>query len=328
MKGGICLEKERSSSAILALLLRYKMVFVLLAMVVFLSLATDVFMTPTNVTNVLRQISINAILALGVTFVILTGGIDLSLGSILAFSGVISTSIVLYGGPDFIILGLLGGILVGAGCGFISGLVVSIFKAPAFVITLAMMTILRGFALMFTDGRPVVGFDSGFLFFGQGFISFVPMPVAIAFIVFIISFFVLEMTKFGRHIYAVGGNPEAAMVSGINVKTVKTLAFTISGACAGLGGVILASRINVGQPAAGAGSELDAIAAVVIGGTSLSGGNGGAVGTVVGALIIGVINNGMNLMEVSSYWQQVIKGVIIALAVIVDIMANRKKFSK
>lgn len=322
------MEKGKGGAAATAFLMKYKMLFVLLVMVIFLSLATDVFLTPANITNVLRQISINAILALGVTFVILTGGIDLSLGSIVAFSGVISTSIVLHGGPNFVFLGLLGGVLVGAGCGFISGAVVSIFKAPAFVVTLGMMTVLRGFALMFTDGRPVVGFDRGFLVFGQGFVSFVPMPVAIALVVFLICLFVLAMTKFGRHIYAVGGNPEAARVSGINVKSVKTLAFTISGACAGLGGVILASRINVGQPAAGAGNELDAIAAVVIGGTSLTGGLGGVVGTIVGALIIGVINNGMNLMEVSSYWQQVIKGLIIVIAVIIDILANRKKFSQ
>jgi len=311
-----------------SLLMKHKMLLVLAALVIFLSIASDAFLAPMNITNVVRQISINGILAIAVTFVILTGGIDLSLGSIVALSGVISTSIVLQGGPDYIFLGLLGGVLVGAACGLVSGSIISIFKAPAFVVTLGMMTILRGLALMYTNGRPVVGFDSSFLVFGQGFVGFVPMPVAILILVFIVSLFVLMFTRFGRHIYAVGGNPEAARVSGVNVTMVKALAYVISGALAGLGGVILASRINVGQPVAGMGSELDAIAAVVIGGTSLSGGTGSVAGTIVGALIIGVINNGMNLMGVSSDWQQVILGVIIIVAVLIDITANRKKFSK
>ena len=310
-------------SSAISLLMKHKMLLVLLAMVIFLSLASEFFLTQRNITNVLRQISINSILGIGVTYVILTGGIDLSLGSIVALSGVISTSVVLAGGPGSIYLGLLCGILVGAACGMVSGITISIFKAPAFVITLAMMTIIRGFALMFTDGRPVSGFDSGFLRFGQGIIWFIPTPVAILMLVLLISIFILSFTQFGRHVYAVGGNSEAARVSGINVRSVITLAYTICGACAGLGGVILASRINAGQPVSGQGSELDAIAAVVIGGTSLSGGVGGVGGTIIGALIIGVINNGLNLMEVSSYWQQVVKGLIIATAVIIDLVTNR-----
>jgi ribose/xylose/arabinose/galactoside ABC-type transport system permease subunit len=301
------------------------MLFVLLGLVVFLSIASDVFLTTRNIANVLRQISINSILGIGVTFVILTGGIDLSLGSIVALSGVISTAIVKSGGSNWIVVGLLCGILSGAVCGLISGTLVAALRAPAFVATLAMMTIIRGFALMFTDGRPIVGFDSGFLHFGQGELWFMPTPVAILLIVLLTSAFILSFTRFGRYIYAVGGNVEAARVSGISVKSVIASAYTICGACAGLGGVILASRINAGQPVSGQGSELDAIAAVVIGGTSLSGGVGSVIGTIVGALIIGVINNGLNLMEVSSYWQQVFKGVIIAAAVVIDIWTNKKK---
>jgi ribose/xylose/arabinose/galactoside ABC-type transport system permease subunit len=305
--------------------LKYKMLLVLLALVAFLSAASDVFLTTRNITNVLRQISINAILGIGVTYVILTGGIDLSLGSIVAFSGVISTAVVKHGGHDWVFIGLLCGIAAGIACGLVSGALVSILKAPAFVATLAMMTAIRGFALMFTDGRPVTGFDSGFLQLGQGEILFLPTPVAVLILVLVVSAFILSYTRFGRYIYAVGGNAEAARVSGVSVKSVITSAYVICGACAGLAGVILASRINAGQPVSGQGSELDAIAAVVIGGTSLSGGVGGVFGTIVGALIIGVINNGLNLMEVSSYWQQVFKGVIIGVAVVIDIWTNRKK---
>jgi ribose/xylose/arabinose/galactoside ABC-type transport system permease subunit len=305
------------------MLRKYGLVFAILIMVVVLSSISGTFFTSTNIINVLRQISINGILALGMTFVILTSGIDLSVGSLVAVSGVVCGSIV-FNNPDAIWLGFLGGVLVCGLFGAITGFMIMKFRIPGFIATLAMMTIARGFALVYSDGRPYVLTSEKFKLFGQGYVGIIPVPVVILIIVVLLTLSLLYYTKFGRYVYAIGGNPNAARASGINVGLTTMIVYTLNGLLAGLAGVILASRINSGQPAIGVSYEMDAIAAVVIGGTSLSGGIGKISGTILGFLIIGIINNGLNLLNVSSYYQQIVKGLIIAGAVILDTTSKRR----
>jgi ribose/xylose/arabinose/galactoside ABC-type transport system permease subunit len=282
-----------------------------------LSLLSPAFLTAQNGINVLRQISINAILAIGVTYVILTGGIDLSLGSALALTGVLAAT---FAHPETypLIVPIAVGILGGALIGILNGLVITRFRVAPFIVTLGMMTIARGGALIVSKGRPVSNLSSSFNFIGSGSILGVPAPVLILAGVFAVSYFILSRTTFGRYVYAVGGNEEAARASGINTHRIKIAAYSICAGLAGLAGVIQASRITTGQPNAGIAYELDAIAAVVIGGTSLSGGVGSVTGTLLGALLIGTLNNGLDLLNVSSYYQQVVKGLIIIGAVILD----------
>lgn len=301
---------------------KYGLILVLLLSVVILSFVSDAFLTVNNLMNVLRQVSINGILAVGMTLVILTAGIDLSIGSLMAVSAVIAASIVAQN-PDAVFLSLLAGIAASAVLGGVTGTMSTKLNVAPFIATLAMMTIARGIALLYTNGRPITIDSAAFRYLGQGYIGPVPVPVVIFALVTAIVSFVLYKTKFGRYIYAVGGNENAANVSGIRVHRVKIWVYVINGVLAGLAGILLASRISSGQPNSGIGYELDAIAAVVIGGTSLFGGRGTMLGTIVGVLIIGVINNGLNLLNVSSYWQQIIKGLIIAGAVILDQRAKR-----
>ena len=301
---------------------RYGLILVLLLSVVILSFISDAFLTVNNLMNVLRQVSINGILAVGMTLVILTAGIDLSIGSLMAVSAVIAASIVA-GNPDAVFLALVAGIAASGVLGGVTGTLSTKLNVAPFIATLAMMTIARGIALIYTNGRPITIDSSAFRYLGQGYIGPVPVPVVIFALVTAIVSFILYKTKFGRYIYAVGGNENAANVSGIRVHRVKIWVYIINGALSGLAGILLASRISSGQPNSGLGYELDAIAAVVIGGTSLFGGRGTMLGTIVGVLIIGVINNGLNLLNVSSYWQQIIKGLIIAGAVILDQRAKR-----
>jgi Ribose/xylose/arabinose/galactoside ABC-type transport systems, permease components len=301
---------------------RYGLILVLLLSVVILSFISDAFLTVNNLMNVLRQVSINGILAVGMTLVILTAGIDLSIGSLMAVSAVIAASIVA-GNPDAVFLALVAGIAASGVLGGVTGTMSTKLNVAPFIATLAMMTIARGIALIYTNGRPITIDSSAFRYLGQGYIGPVPVPVVIFALVTAIVSFILYKTKFGRYIYAVGGNENAANVSGIRVHRVKIWVYIINGALSGLAGILLASRISSGQPNSGLGYELDAIAAVVIGGTSLFGGRGTMLGTIVGVLIIGVINNGLNLLNVSSYWQQIIKGLIIAGAVILDQRAKR-----
>lgn len=296
---------------------KYGLLIAFGAICVVLSFLSPAFLTAQNGINVLRQISINAILAIGVTFVILTGGIDLSLGSVLALTGVLAAT---FAHPETyplivpIAAGILGGVLIG----LLNGLLITRFRVAPFIVTLGMMTIARGGALIVSKGRPVSNLSASFNFIGSGSVLGIPVPIVILAGVFAVSYFILSRTIFGRYVYAVGGNEEAARASGINTHKIKIAAYSICAGLAGLAGIIQASRITTGQPNAGISYELDAIAAVVIGGTSLTGGLGRVTGTLLGALLIGTLNNGLDLLNVSSYYQQVVKGLIIIGAVILD----------
>lgn len=289
----------------------------LAALMIALALARPNFLTVGNLVNLVRQISINGILAVGVTYVLLTGGVDLSLGSLVALTGVIAAMFA-HPGQHAAVVPILAGVAAGALCGVVNGLLVTRGRIAPFVVTLGMMTSARGLTLLLSGGRPVSNLTAGFTSIGSGDFAGIPAPTWILLAVAAVSHVFLRKMRLGRHVYAVGGNESAARASGVHVNTVKLVCYTICGAMAGLAGVVLAARITTGQPNAGVGYELDAIAAVVIGGTSLNGGSGGVGGTILGALLIGVINNGLDLLNVSSYYQQVIKGLIIVGAVWLD----------
>ncbi|RID81746.1 ribose ABC transporter permease [Mesobacillus zeae] len=276
------------------------------------------FLTTNNIFNVLRQVSINALIAFGMTFVILTGGIDLSVGSILALSSALTAG-MLTGGTDPM-LALFVGLLAGTAMGAVNGIIITKGKVAPFIATLATMTIFRGLTLVYTEGRPITGLSESvsFQMLGKGYVLGIPFPVITMLITYFILFFLLKKTTFGRGVYAIGGNEEASLLSGLRVDRIKIGVYSLTGFLAALAGSTLASRLNSAQPTAGVSYELDAIAAVVLGGTSLSGGKGWIFGTLVGALIIGVLNNGLNLLNVSSFYQQVVKGGVILLAVLLD----------
>ncbi|WP_206171189.1 ABC transporter permease [Trinickia terrae] len=288
-----------------------------------LSLTSPDFLTVGNLLNVMRQASINALIGFGMTLVILLGGIDLSVGSILALSSVMIASLMQTGMPPM--LATLLGIVAGGLMGLVNGLVISKGKVAPFIATLGSMTVLRGLALVVSDGSPISNFNSDvFSMLGGGYVArLIPIPVVLMLIMFGVFWFVLKKTVFGRHVCATGGNAESARLSGVKVDRVQLWVYSISGVMAALAGVVLTSRLNSAQPTAGTGYELDAIAAVVLGGTSLTGGRGWIFGTLVGALLIGVLNNGLNLLDVSSFYQQVVKGGVILLAVLID-RANKK----
>jgi ribose transport system permease protein len=308
-------------------LLKFQSIIALLLMVIVLSLLTDRFLTTENTWNVMRQISVNLIVSVGMTLVILTAGIDLSVGSVLALCGAITASMLKFGAEftdaniyiGYTLFGAItGGVLAGSFLGWFNGIFITRFRVPPFVATLAMLTIARGLTMLWTGGFPITGFGGNMAFIGTGWLLGVPMPVWISAVVVVGAVILTKKTRLGRHIYAVGGNEKAALLSGLNVKRIKVIVYTISGALAALGGLIVTSRLDSAQPNAGFGLELDSIAAVVIGGTSLSGGKGTIMGTVQGALIIGVLNNGLVLLNVSPFWQQVVKGMVILLAVVVE----------
>ncbi|MGG9960850.1 ABC transporter permease [Ferruginibacter sp. SUN106] len=293
------------------------------------AMLSDKFFTAANGLNVFRQISVNICIAVGMTLIILTAGIDLSVGSLLALCGAITAGLLKHGLSfpainlfvGFTILGaILAGIFAGAVLGFFNGFVITKFKVPPFVATLAMLTIARGLTMLYTGGNPISSFDNTFTFIGAGWFLGLPVPVWIAALIVIAAIIVTKKTRTGRYIYAIGGNESAAKLSGININRVKIIVYTIAGALAAIGGIIVTARLDSAQPNAGTSYELDAIAAVVIGGTSLSGGRGSIWGTVLGAVIIGVLNNGLVLLDVSPFWQQVVKGAVILLAVIIDKM--------
>jgi len=298
-----------------------------LVLCVFLSIfpkTSGSFFTRQNIFNVLRQISTNLFLACGMTMVIILGGIDLSVGSIIALSGCISAGCVArYNLP--LPIALLMGLLVGLCVGMFNGVVISKTTIPAFIVTLATMNIAKGLAYVYTGGSPVRVVTKEWQFLGAGYIGIFPTPVVILIIVLIITAIIMNRTKMGRHMYAVGGNQQAAEFSGIKVEKVKFFVHAFSGLMAGLAGIVLASRMYSGQPTAGDGAEMDAIAAVVVGGTSMAGGSGKIGGTIIGGLIIGVLNNGLNLLNVNSFWQYVVKGVVILLAVFLDYFRNKGK---
>jgi inositol transport system permease protein len=298
------------------LLHRFGLLFVILLVGFALSLTTDTFLSFANLTNVARQVSINGILAVGVTFVLLTAGVDLSLGSVVALSGV-TCAMFAHPGEHPVIVPIAVGLLTGAACGLVNGVLVTRGGVAPFIVTLGMMTIARGLALILSGGRPVADMSESLTRLA-GDIWGVPIPVLCFGGVAAMAWFFLRDFRLGRHLYAVGGNENAARAAGISVERVKLFAYVVCGLLTGLAGVVLAARITTGQPNAGQAYELDAIAAVVIGGTSLAGGVGTITGTLLGVLLIGVINNGLDLQGVSSYYQAVIKGVIIVGAVWLD----------
>ncbi len=295
---------------------RFGLAFALLVVGATLALLQPQFLTAANLLNVARQISINGILAVGVTYVLLTGGVDLSLGSLVALTGVVAATFA-HPGDWPVIVPITVGVLCGAACGAVNGLVITQGRIAPFIVTLGMMTAARGLALVVSHGRPVSNLSEPFVALGGNVAGF-PVQILVLLAIAGVSGLFLANTRPGRYLYAVGGNEEASRAAGLNVPAIKTFAYTVSGALAGLAGVLLAARITTGQPNAGVAYELDAIAAAVIGGTSLSGGVGGIAGTLLGALLMGVINNGLDLLNVSSYYQQIIKGVIIIGAVWLD----------
>lgn len=306
----------------------------LVVMVVALSLLSDKFLTIANQRNILLQISVNLCLSIGMTFVILTGGIDLSVGAILALAGAVAAGL-LKNGLTFKMFGvvlqftpfgaIIAGILVGVSLGCFNGIAVTRFKLPPFVATLGMLSIARGLTMLWTGGFPVTDLGPKFGFLGAGFLLGVPMPIWISIALVAIFYVVSKNTLLGRYIYAVGGSEKATAFSGINVKRVKLWVYALAGALAAVAGLIVTARLDAADPKAGLGYELDSIAAVVIGGTSLSGGRGSIPGTVLGCLIIGVLNNGLFLLDVSPFWQQVIKGFVILAAVAADKLSAKQE---
>ena len=301
---------------------KYKSLIGLVLLCAIITFVTPSFLSLSNITNVFTQVSVNAIIAVGMTFVILTGGIDLSVGSTLAISGALSASIIKSTGS--VTLAIIVAALVGIAIGLVNGLLISKGKLQAFIATLATMTIFRGATLVFTNGTPISKLPEKFVNIGNGKIGFMPIPVIITVIVSIIAIYVLSQTRFGRYLYALGGNEDSARLSGINTDKIKTLVYVVSGFASSIAGVIITSRIASASPNAGTSFELDAIAAVVIGGTSLAGGEGKVTGTLIGALIIGVLNNGLNLMNVSPFYQSIVKGLVILIAVLLDKKSRKK----
>ncbi|MFQ3871504.1 ABC transporter permease [Staphylococcus parequorum] len=290
----------------------------LILLVIIISALNSAFLEPSNLFNLLRQVSINGLIAFGMTFVILTGGIDLSVGSTLALSSAM-VAILMVSGVDSMIALLLGCIF-GAVLGAINGLLITLGKMAPFIATLATMTVFRGLTLVITDGNPITNLNGSYAFqlFGRGYFLGIPVPAVTMFVTFIILYILLHKTVFGRQTYAMGGNEKAAFISGIKVNKLKIMIYSLAGLMSAMAGAILTSRLNSAQPTAGMSYELDAIAAVVLGGTSLTGGKGRILGTLIGVLIIGVLNNGLNLLGVSSFYQQVVKGVVIIIAVLID----------
>lgn len=300
---------------------KHRVLLIFIVLCVIAGFLSDVFFTMSNVMNVLRQVSIIAIIASGMTLIILLAGIDLSVGAVMAFSGAILAGAFTAGWPLWI--AILAALAVGLLFGLVNGFFVARFGIPSFIVTLAVMVIARGATLVYTKGYPLVVSNEPYRFIGSGRFFGIPIPIIIMFIVFGLMYWMLKYTSFGRYIFAIGGNEETAILSGINVKAIKIAVFGISGLLSALSAIIYTSRLMSAQPTAGTGIELDAIAAVIIGGTSLSGGKGTVVGTLIGALIMGVLDNILNLMNVSPFYQSIAKGLVILIAVLVD-----SKFSK
>lgn len=297
-----------------------------LAMCIALTIITPVFLSVDNILNVLRQVATNCNLALGLTMAIIINGIDLSVGSVVALSGTLAASFIATNGMNvWLAIGLA--FVIGAAIGLVNGLIIAYTGMPPFVVTLATMNIARGAAYVYTNGQPVRAFEDTFNFLGIGYFMGIPLPVIYSAVLFIVMTLLLTRSKFGRHLYAVGGNEEAARFSGISIKKVKITVYTLSGVFASISGIVLAGRMYSGQPTAGQGAELDAIAASVLGGVSFLGGVGKLGGTIIGVLVIGILSNGLNLMNVNSFWQLIVKGIIILAAVYLDIVRkSRQRF--
>ncbi|HHX22396.1 MAG: ABC transporter permease [Tepidanaerobacteraceae bacterium] len=303
---------------------KYIIYFVLLFLIVALSLMSPYFLTPSNISNVLRQISTTSIVALGMTFVIIAGGIDLSVGNVVALCGVVSASFA-HPGEYPLIVSILISMAIGLIIGLANGFIIAKAKIVPFIVTLGTFQICRGLAMTYTGGRPVGNISSEYKFIGQGLAWGIPVPILIFAFLTIVSAIILHKTKIGRYIYAVGGNELAARLSGINIFKIKLFVYSYIGLLTGISAIVLTARVSSGAPNAAQGYELDAISACVIGGTSMSGGRGSIWGTIVGALIIGVVNNGLDLLNVSSYTQSVVKGIIIITALLLDKLGQKSK---
>ncbi|MCD6239805.1 MAG: ribose ABC transporter permease [Thermotogae bacterium] len=294
----------------------------LIALVVFLSITSNVFFTTHNILNILRQVSVNLILSIGTAIVILTGGIDVSIGAIMAFSAVVAASLMNSLG---ILTASILGIFIGLGIGTMNGLAVGMLGLEPFVVTLSTMLSIRGLAYVYTKGYPVSDIPGNYAFLGSGYVGFMPLPILLSISIFILASIILKYTPFGRHIYAIGDNETAARLSGINVKMTKTLVYTINGGLAAFAGLILVSRLISAVPTVGMNAPFDAIAAVVMGGISLSGGKGSLWGMLIGVLLLGTISNGLNLLRIQSFWQEVVRGIVIFIAILIDRLRVSKR---
>ena len=290
----------------------------LIVLIIFVSILSPSFLSLTNLMNLMRQVSTNALIAFGMTFVIITGGIDLSVGSTLALSSAIMAGMIVNGIDPLIAMtvSLIAGFVLGA----VNGLLITKGKLVPFIATLATMTIYRGATLVLTDGKPITGLDETFIFqfMGRGYFFGIPFPIVITLVVFALLFVLLHKMSFGRKTFAIGGNEKASFIAGVKSNKIKIFVYSISVVLASLAGIILTSRLNSAQPTAGESYEMDTIASVVLGGTSMSGGKGRTFGTLIGALIIGTLNNGLNLLGVSTFYQQIVKGIVIIIAVLID----------
>jgi inositol transport system permease protein len=331
-------ETSQSKTDWFGLLARFAPLIFLIVLMAAFAIGQPRFLSPFNLLNVMRQVSVYGLLAIGMTFVILTAGIDLSIGSLIAFCGLVAAGVAKGGLVNRFAVGegaealgygwelaALAAIAVGMACGFAQGFAITRLRVPPFVVTLGGMSAFRGAALLFAAGGPISGFDPGFVWWGQGKIGDVPVPVIVFILFAIIAHVALRYTRYGRQVYAVGGNPEAARLSGLNVRRVVLSVYVITGFCAGLGAFVLSARLNSSEAVAGTGYELTVIASVVIGGTSLFGGVGTIFGTVVGTILIGVLLNGLVLLNASPYIQQIVIGVIIVLAVAFDTFAKSRR---
>lgn len=308
------------------MLAEYAIIVIFIVLFVVMSIFAPNFFTGNNMVNILRQVSISGICAVGMTFVMLTGGIDLSVGAILGVSGVLTAMMMLKGVPSLLasIIALALGVVIGG----ITGAIIHYIEIPPMIATLGTMTSLRGVAYLITGGTPVFGFDESYSKIGQGHVGVIPIPVIILAIVYAIGIFVLSKTKFSRYVYGIGGNQEVARLSGIKVARVKIAVYAISGFCSALAGLVMLGRVNSGQPRAGESYEMDVITAVVLGGVSLNGGVGNLSHVIFGVLIIGVLTNGMTMMAVDDYWQRVVKGLILLLAVSFDHYIQKKNIGR
>ncbi len=308
------------SKGVLKKILGFREFGVLMALLILtavFALSSPTFLTGKNLMNITRQVSVNALIAIGMTFVIITGGIDLSVGSVVALSGIITASAMV----DFqlpVAVAVVIGVIIGALTGLVNGALITFLNMPPFITTMGTMTILRGLGYIYTRGYPIYNVPKAFKQIGQGYLGALPIPTVILIAVAIVAYVILRKTVFGRHIYAIGGNREAAKLTGIRVKPVNLVVYVISGTVCGIAAVVQAARIGSGLPTVGQGYELDAIAAVIIGGAAMTGGSGTVVGTILGAVILGVLSNGLSLLEVDSYVMQVISGLVVIVAVLID----------
>ena len=302
------------------LLRQFGLLFVILAIVIIMSIVSPVFLKPQNIINIIRQVSINGIIAVGMTCVILTGGIDLSVGSVVAITSVICGSFLAMGINWFV--ACISGVAISILFGLFNGYMISYVRFQPFIATLASMAIGRGIALAYSNGKPYPIKDPSFIAIGQGYFLGIPIPIILLVIVVAVGLITLKMTIFGRYIFAIGGNENAAKLSGVRTRRVKLTVYVISAICASIVGLILSARISSGQPTAGESYEMDAIAATAIGGTSMNGGLGSLVGTIEGFILLGLMTNSMNLLNINSFYQQIAKGLLIVVAVFLDMKSK------